>query len=673
MAHFDRKCAMRFEISIKCCIFVANMISIIIPVYNLESLLQRSVDSVKAQTITDWELIMVNDGSSDSSGKLCDAIAHTDERIHVLHGKNAGAGAARKLGVAKAKGEWVMMLDGDDVLPPDALEQFLTRVSDDVDIIVGSARRCTDEGYYPHLMEQSRTMTGKEYIKALLNYETSVGPVAKLMRRSLFLDGKWIPHRRIIHFEDLLMLVSIAGEARKVVIDNSLHVYDVIFRSDGLSHKMTMTFEGWYRLFNGISRFADEETALLFKLHRLYDGCIAQGVEFDSSNPEIQCIIKDARRYKLRGHDKLIYYMLHSKRLRRYVAKRHKDVQQVSGAIKVSVVMSAYNEAKSIEKAMRSVLQQTFREIELIVVDDGSTDDTLAVIRTIAAVDGRVKVVCHNDNLGLSASRRTGWKLAIGDYVQFMDGSDTLNPMAIEHMYERAKMTGAEIIVMGSQRESRFLGIKIPFFVPSKVFKEEKTITTTELLPTILGRHGFSHRLVDKLFLREALEKVNPLSESNFYGEDFLTTIRMFKHKFEVSYTDYLGYNWKMGGQSTSMSKEEQWANDKFLYETSVELLKELSIDKTENRQAMAKGLADCFINSIAHTIANPFLTKEKRSKWVDEVLHDQVWKNVSPLLVEEAYRPLKDKNVDALIGIATEKFKSSQLFYCLMQVYKFL
>ena len=671
MAHFDRKCAMWFEISIKCCIFVANMISIIIPVYNLESLLQRSVDSVKAQTITDWELIMVNDGSSDSSGKLCDAIAHTDERIHVLHGKNAGAGAARKLGVAKAKGEWVMMLDGDDVLPPDALEQYLERISDDVDIIVGSVRRCTDSGNYSHLMEQSRTMTGKEYVKAVLNYETSVGPWAKLMRRSLFLDGKWIPHRRITHFEDLLMLVSVAGEARKVVIDNNLKVYDLIYRPDGFSHKMTMTFEGWYRLFNGISRFADDETALLFKLHRLYDGCITQGIEFDYKHSEIQCIVKEARHYKLRGHDKLIYWMLHSKRLRRYVAKRHKDVHLVSGAIKVSVVMSAYNEARNIERAMRSVLQQSFRNIELIVVDDASTDDTLEVIRTIAAVDGRVKIVRHEENLGLSEARRTGWKFAIGDYVQFMDGSDTLNPLAIEQMYEQAKMSGAEIVVMGSQRESRFLGLKIPYFIPSTVFKDTTT-TTTELLPLILGRHGVSFSLVDKLFLRDVLVKVNPLAEANFHGEDFLTTIRIFSHKFEVSYTDYIGYNWKMGGQSTSMSKEEQWVNDKFLYETSVELLKELSIDNKEYKQALAKGLADGFVNSIAHTLANPFLTKEKRSKWIDEILHDSIWKDVYPLLTED-YKPLKDKNIDAMIRIATEKFKSSQPFYYLMQVYKYL
>lgn len=644
------------------------MVSIIIPVYNLETLIQRSVDSVKAQTVSDWELIMVNDGSGDGSGKVCDAIANTDERIHVLHGKNAGAGAARKLGIAKAKGEWVLMLDGDDVLPPTALEQFLSRTSDDVDIIVGSARRCTESGNYPHLMEQSRTMTGKEYIKAVLNYETSVGPWAKLMRRSLFLNGQWIPHRRITHFEDLLMLVSVAGEARKVIIDNDLKVYDVIYRPEGVSHNMTMTFEGWYRMFNGISRFADEETALLFKLHRLYDGCITQGVEFDYSNPEIQAIIKDARRYKLRGHDKLIYYMLHSKRLRRYVAKRHKDVHPVSGAVKVSVVMSAYNEAGNIERAMRSVLQQSFRNIELIVVDDASTDDTLEVIRTIAAVDGRVKVVHHDENLGLSATRRTGWKIAIGDYVQFMDGSDTLNPYAIERMYNQAKMSGAEIVVMGSQRSSRYLGIKIPYFIPSRVLKE-KVVITRDLLPIMLGRHGFSFSLVDKLFLREVLQTVNPLAESNFHGEDLLTTLRIFNHKYEVSYTDYVGYNWKMGGRSTSMKYDRLWEEDKFLFVLCEELTTELGLTDKIYQEAMAKGLADSLINNLAHYIANPLRSKTKLTNWVTELMQDPIWDRVSPLLDSDKYKAIKEKDIASLVQVATEKYKASWLFYTVMLI----
>ena len=648
------------------------MISIVIPVYNLETLINRSVDSVKAQTVSDWELIMVNDGSGDSSGKVCDAIANTDERIHVLHGKNAGAGAARKLGIAKAKGEWVLMLDGDDVLPPTALEQFLTRVSDDVDIIVGSAGRIADGGCYPHLMEQSRTLTGREYIKALLNYETSVGPCAKLIRRSLFLDGKWIPHRRIIHFEDLLMLVSIAGDARKVIIDKDLKVYDVIFRSDGLSHKFTMSFEGWYRLFNGISRFADEETALMFKLHRLYDGCIAKGIEFDYSNPEIQSIIKDARRYKLRGHDRLIYYMLHSKRLRQYVSKRHKGVRQVSGAIKVSVVLSAYNEAKTIEKAMRSVLQQSFRNIELIVVDDASTDNTLEVIRTIAAVDGRVKVIQHEENLGLSASRRSGWKMAIGDYVQFMDGSDTLNPLAIEQMYNKAQMSGAEIVVMGSQRSSRLLGIKIPFFIPSRAFNEP-TMVTKNLLPKILGKHGFSHNLFDKLFLRDVLKEVNPMSESNFYGEDLLTILRIFSHKYEISYTDYVGYNWRMGGGSTSMRYDKRWNEDIVLYESCEDLLRELNLTDNKYQESLAKGLVDSFMNNIAQYLANPFNSREKLRKWIIEQLNDSIWAVVAPMLDDEKYRAIKEKNIDALILECNEKYKASRLFYTVMLFMKYL
>ncbi|MBE6318387.1 MAG: glycosyltransferase family 2 protein [Bacteroidales bacterium] len=665
MAHCNYKCAIVFAVIVKCSIFVVIMVSIIVPVYNLEALIQRCVDSVKAQTVSDWELVMVNDGSTDGSGRLCDVLASNDDRIHVIHQKNAGAGAARKAGVAMAKGEWVLMLDGDDVLPPNALELFLSRVTDDVDIIVGSVKQCTDSGNYPHLMEQSRTLNGREYIKALLNGETSVGPWAKLMRRSLFLNGQWIPHRHITHFEDLLMLVSVSGDARKVVIDSSLNVYNLIYRVEGLSHTCIMSFEGWYRLFNGISRFADEETALRFKLHRLYDGCIVRGVEFESSNPEIKAIMHDARRFKLSGHDKLILLMLRSKRLRRYVAKRHQDTKRVSGAVKVSVVMSAYNEAHHIERAMLSVLRQSFRNIELIVVDDASTDNTLDVIRTVAAVDSRVRILRHEENMGLSASRHTGWKEALGDYVQFVDGSDTLNPYAIERMYDQAKMSGAEIIVMAMQRVSRFMRLKIPYFVPSKVFKEE-TVLTTELLPLIFNRNGFSHSLCDKLFLRDVLVKVNPLVEPNFHGEDFLTIVRIFSHKYEVSYTDYVGYNWYMGGRSSSLNYYQVWEDNRFQYESSRDLLTELNLTDVQYKISIAKGLADGVINNIARYFANPFRSQEKLAELVSAQLLDPVWESVLPYL-DGKYKAIKDKNIDEVIALGKERYKKSWLFYSIM------
>ena len=101
------------------------MISIIVPVYGVEDYLTRCVQSVLAQTVSDWELILVDDGSTDRSGEMCDAFCEQDSRISVIHQPNGGLSAARNSGLKRAKGEWIAFLDSDDCLHPQMLARLL--------------------------------------------------------------------------------------------------------------------------------------------------------------------------------------------------------------------------------------------------------------------------------------------------------------------------------------------------------------------------------------------------------------------------------------------------------------------------------------------------------------------------------------------------------------------
>ena len=92
-------------------------ISIIVPVYNSEKTLNRCVDSILSQTFQDWELLLIDDGSTDRSGKLCDEYALKDQRIKVFHKKNGGVSSARNIGLDHAKGEWITFIDSDDEIP----------------------------------------------------------------------------------------------------------------------------------------------------------------------------------------------------------------------------------------------------------------------------------------------------------------------------------------------------------------------------------------------------------------------------------------------------------------------------------------------------------------------------------------------------------------------------
>ena len=100
------------------------LISVVVPVYNGERYLRECIDSILNQTFTDLELILLDDGSSDNSGKICDDYALKDKRVRVIHKDNEGINATRRRGVSEAKGTWISFCDNDDSLPLDALHWF---------------------------------------------------------------------------------------------------------------------------------------------------------------------------------------------------------------------------------------------------------------------------------------------------------------------------------------------------------------------------------------------------------------------------------------------------------------------------------------------------------------------------------------------------------------------
>ena len=103
-------------------------ISIIVPVYKVEQYLYRCLDSIVAQTFTDWECLLIDDGSPDDSGAICDEYAEKDSRFRVIHQKNSGVSAARNAGLAVARGEWIGFVDSDDWIEPDFCKTLLVAI-----------------------------------------------------------------------------------------------------------------------------------------------------------------------------------------------------------------------------------------------------------------------------------------------------------------------------------------------------------------------------------------------------------------------------------------------------------------------------------------------------------------------------------------------------------------
>ena len=129
------------------------MISVLVPVYNTNQYLPRCIDSILGQSFTDFELLLIDDGSTDGSAKICDAYAEKDSRIRVLHKENGGVSSARNLGLNEAKGEWVVFVDSDDWISDNCIKVLTEPLrKKEFDIVVGDYRII---GEFPYNLELS--------------------------------------------------------------------------------------------------------------------------------------------------------------------------------------------------------------------------------------------------------------------------------------------------------------------------------------------------------------------------------------------------------------------------------------------------------------------------------------------------------------------------------------
>lgn len=144
---------------------MAPTVSIIVPVYNAESSIARCVDSILGQQFTDFELLLVDDGSRDGSGAICDGYARKDTRVRVLHKENTGVSDTRNLGIAQARGTYLQFLDSDDWITPDATKLLVqTAEAHGCDLVISDFYRVVGERVSRKGdIDEDRTLTREEY------------------------------------------------------------------------------------------------------------------------------------------------------------------------------------------------------------------------------------------------------------------------------------------------------------------------------------------------------------------------------------------------------------------------------------------------------------------------------------------------------------------------------
>lgn len=141
------------------------MLSVIIPVYNVEKYLTRCIESIIAQTYADWEMILVDDGSTDDSGLICDNYERNDERIKVLHQENQGVSSARNKGIEEAKGSHIIFIDSDDWIEPEMFSVMMR--GNESDIVVCGFNRVTISAEGGKEIEEVNPWPGKKQVELI--------------------------------------------------------------------------------------------------------------------------------------------------------------------------------------------------------------------------------------------------------------------------------------------------------------------------------------------------------------------------------------------------------------------------------------------------------------------------------------------------------------------------
>ena len=206
-------------------------ISLIIPVYNVEKYLKKCVDSIINQTFTDFEIILVDDGSKDNSGIICDEYATKDSRILVIHKDNGGVSSARNLGIIKASGDWILFVDADDVVPQDTLLYYANSIaSNDIDMILGSYATCDENDnikkYNTNQFE--KTISILDCLKLFYHSDTKLfqGYIwNRPMKRSIIMDHHLFFNESIYFKEDGLFAVQYMLCCTKKCLYSSRVVY----------------------------------------------------------------------------------------------------------------------------------------------------------------------------------------------------------------------------------------------------------------------------------------------------------------------------------------------------------------------------------------------------------------------------------------------------------------
>ena len=432
------------------------MLSVIIPVYNVENYLNECLDSVTSQTLKEMEIICIDDGSTDNSLDILKEYSKKDKRIKIITKENGGQATARNLGIKEAQGEYIAFVDSDDFIEPTMFEKLYTKAKDN-NLDIAMCKIAT----YNNQTEEIKDnvwyyMLGvfRDFEKDIFNHKDTkeftchiaVTPYNKIYKTTLLKENNILFPEGLI-FEDEKFFYDTYLRAKRVsIVDEFLYYYrinrkgstvDTIKDNDFSdivpisklireTFKETNNYEDYKILLS--NRFIHLQLARFTQTSQKYKKNF-----FNLLKSDLGEVLADRTIYdNLESDVKLrVDKIINSENLNEF---EKLDEDKV-----FSVVMACYNAENHLDETINSLLGQSFSfgsNIQLILVNDGSTDKTAEICLKYQNQYPENIIYLHQENQGQGAARNFGLKYVKGKYINFLDSDDKFSGNTFYSVYE---------------------------------------------------------------------------------------------------------------------------------------------------------------------------------------------------------------------------------------------
>ncbi|MBQ7633210.1 MAG: glycosyltransferase [Alphaproteobacteria bacterium] len=488
----------------------------------MEQYLRECLDSVVNQTLREIEIICVDDGSTDSSLDILKEYAAKDKRVTVIKQENLHAGVARNAGLAVAKGEYIHFLDSDDWIDLDTYQQLYNLIQEkQADFVKFKSYTYDNEerkivsSYFTNMSAVNDNHFGRfndwktEY-QTLVN--VSDAPWSGIYNRD-FLISNHILFDNLLCANDTSFFYRCLVSAKKIYLEQRRFVYYRINNSASLINIRAYNFDCQIKQFfiiQNIVKDVPDKIKEVFRKH-LISALFYRYSQY-KNNTELA---PKAKREIYRQIKRFIYYVSEIEIPAKYLPYYYEILERPL----ISVIIPVYNAENYLHECLNSVVNQTLREIEIICVDDGSSDSSLKILQKYKDIDSRIKIISQK-NKGSASARNNGMKNALGCYIGFIDSDDVVSANYFEALLNCALSKRADIAATSNVQLFNTHGFQS---LKNMGFQGKKIIESVEDKGNIIITTGVScNKIYRKGFLDTADIKcleIKNAAEDNYFTD----------------------------------------------------------------------------------------------------------------------------------------------------------